>query len=83
MRGPAAEGQELAAALAMPASRGRAVDAPWPGGGGRSLMRGRMVAALASEEGDWDRGGGRRMDKKREEKRKGKEKEKGRKKRKR
>ena len=77
LRRPAAEGQELAAALAMPASRGRAVDAPWPGGGGRSLMRGRMVAALASEEGDGDRGGGRRMDKKREEKKERERKRKG------
>jgi len=77
LRRPAAEGQELVAALAMPASRGRAVDAPWQGGGGRSLMRGRMVAALASEEGDWDRGGGRRMDKKREEKKERERKRKG------
>ena len=74
LRGPAAEGQELAAALAMPASRGRAVDAPWPGGGGRSLMRGRMVAALASEEGDGTGEGEGEWIRREKKKRKGKEK---------
>ena len=53
---------------------GRGMDAPWPGGGGRSLMRAKGAGAEGREVGDGD-GPTERIDKRRGgKKRKGKEK---------
>ena len=67
--GGASAGGQGAAAHAMPASRGRGMDAPWPGGGGRSLMRAKGAGAEGREVGDGD-GPTERMDKRRGEKKK-------------
>ena len=78
--GGASAGGQGAAAHAMPASRGRGMDAPWPGGGGRSLMRAKGAGAEGREVGDGD-GPTERMDKRRGgKKRKGEKKEKERRK---